>query len=58
MAQKIYFDESGFTGDNLLHELQRFFAYGSVATDDEEAKDFVEALVAKHRIRDSITTGT
>ena len=51
MSQKIYFDESGFTGNNLLHPQQRHFAYASVATDDEEAKGFVEHLIARHRIQ-------
>lgn len=30
-VQNIYFDESGFTGENLLSKDQEFFAYGSVA---------------------------
>ncbi|WP_237173553.1 DUF3800 domain-containing protein [Paracandidimonas lactea] len=51
MPQKIYFDESGFTGNNLLHPDQSFFAYASVATDDQEAKDFVESLIARHGIQ-------
>lgn len=51
MAQKIYFDESGYTGNNLLHPQQKYFAYASVATDDEEAKHFVEALIKKYNIQ-------
>ncbi|MDR6208136.1 DUF3800 domain-containing protein [Paraburkholderia graminis] len=51
MTQKIYFDESGFTGNNLLHPVQNFFAYASVATDDDEARDIVESLIAKHRVQ-------
>lgn len=51
MPQKIYFDESGYTGNNLLHPDQRFFAYASVATDDEEAKVFVEKLIKKYNIQ-------
>jgi hypothetical protein len=38
MAQKIYFDESGFTGNNLLNEKQNYFAYASVATNPDEVK--------------------
>ena len=51
MPQKIYFDESGFTGNNLLHSHQRYFAYGSIATDDLEAKEFVAALIKKYGIQ-------
>lgn len=58
MPQKIYFDESGFTGNNLLHPDQRFFAYASVATDDQEAKDFVESLIARHGIQASELKGS
>jgi hypothetical protein len=51
MTQKVYFDESGFTGNNLLHPDQMFFAYASVATDDDEARAFVESLSAKYGIQ-------
>lgn len=51
MSQKIYFDESGFTGNNLLAPDQRYFAYASVATDDNEAALFVSELVAKYGIQ-------
>lgn len=51
MAQRIYFDESGFTGNNLLNPNQRFFAYASVSTSDAEASEFVARLVKKHSIQ-------
>jgi len=51
MPQKIYFDESGFTGNNLLHPRQNYFAYASVATDDDEAKSMVEKLIKKYNIQ-------
>lgn len=51
MPQKIYFDESGFTGNNLLHPHQNYFAYGSVATDDIEAQEFVTELIKKYGIQ-------
>lgn len=51
MSQKIYFDESGFTGNNLLHPHQKYFAYGSVATDENEAQEFVSTLVKKYGIQ-------
>ncbi|MCE4059882.1 DUF3800 domain-containing protein [Pandoraea sputorum] len=49
--QKIYFDESGFTGNNLLHPEQKYFAYASVATNDDDAKEFVEHLISKYRVQ-------
>lgn len=51
MTQKIYFDESGFTGNNLLHPNQRHFAYASIATDDAEAKTWVDRLTRKYNIQ-------
>lgn len=57
MVQKIYFDESGFTGNNLLHPQQKYFAYGSVATNDEEAREFVSELIKKYKIQNSELKG-
>ena len=51
MSQKIYFDESGFTGNNLLHPRQNYFAYASVATDDDEARTTVERIIKKYNIQ-------
>jgi hypothetical protein len=51
MTQKIYFDESGFTGNNLLSPDQRYFAYASVACDDAEAETFVNELIKKYGIQ-------
>jgi hypothetical protein len=51
MPQCIYFDESGFTGNNLLHPSQKFFAYASVASDDLEAEKFVEEAIRKYRVQ-------
>ncbi|MDD4912322.1 MAG: DUF3800 domain-containing protein [Sideroxydans sp.] len=58
MAQRIYFDESGFTGNNLLHPHQNFFAYASVATDDDEAKIFVKELIKKYGIQNGELKGS
>lgn len=58
MSQRIYFDESGFTGNNLLHPHQRFFAYASVATNDAEAKDFVDELIRKYGIQNGELKGS
>lgn len=51
MPQNIYFDESGYTGNNLLHPDQLYFAYASVATDDAEAKATVDELIAKYGVQ-------
>lgn len=51
MPQRIYFDESGFTGSNLLHPVQQYFSYASVATNDDEARGFVEYLVSKYGLQ-------
>lgn len=58
MSQRIYFDESGFTGNNLLHPHQSFLAYASVATNDAEAKDFVEELIRKYGIQNGELKGS
>ncbi|QYG06061.1 DUF3800 domain-containing protein [Janthinobacterium sp. PAMC25594] len=51
MAQNIYFDESGFTGNNLLNEKQNYFAYASVATNPDEAKEVVERIMKQYRVQ-------
>ena len=51
MAQKIYFDESGFTGNNLLNEKQNYFAYGSVATNPDEAKEVVARIMKQYGVQ-------
>ena len=58
MHQRIYFDESGFTGNNLLQPDQRFFAYASVATDDSEARGFVESLSKRYGIQNGELKGS
>lgn len=50
-AQNIYFDESGFTGQNLLSSDQTLFAYGSVASNEEEAHETVMEIVRKYKIQ-------
>lgn len=57
MPQKIYFDESGFTGNNLLHPRQNYFAYASIASDDDESKDLVEFLIKKYNIQNGELKG-
>lgn len=58
MPQRIYFDESGFTGNNLLNPDQKLFAYASVATDDQEAKKFVLGIIRKYGIQNGELKGS
>ena len=51
MGQHIYFDESGFTGNNLLHERQNYFAYASVSTEPEEAEGLVSKIIKDYRVQ-------
>jgi hypothetical protein len=38
MTTKIFCDDAGFTGDNLLHLDQPYFGYAAVAIEPAEAK--------------------
>ncbi len=51
MAQKIYFDESGFTGNNLLNEKQNYFAYASVATTPDEAESVATRIMKQYGVQ-------
>ena len=51
MAQQIYCDESGFSGNNLLTDDGRFFVYSSVALTESEAAELVRDTIAKHRVQ-------
>jgi hypothetical protein len=42
---QIYGDESGFTGNNLLHREQPFFVYGTVAIEPAGARELVDRIV-------------
>jgi hypothetical protein len=57
-VQNIYFDESGFTGGNLLSKDQELFAYGSVACSDNEAKEVVSEIIKKYKIQSSELKGS
>lgn len=48
---KIYFDESGFTGNNLLHPNQTIFSYGSVQVAEDEAQQFVQSIIRKYNVQ-------
>ncbi|TQC96465.1 DUF3800 domain-containing protein [Moraxellaceae bacterium AER2_44_116] len=53
----MYFDESGYTGNNLLHPDQKLFSYASVVTDDDEAKTLVEHIINKYNIQNGEIKG-
>ncbi len=52
MANNIYCDDAGFTGDNLLNVDQPYFAYSAIAIDPEDAAGLVADLRARFRIGD------
>ncbi|MFI5224518.1 MAG: DUF3800 domain-containing protein, partial [Nitrospirales bacterium] len=47
---QIYGDESGFTGNNLLHAEQPYFSFGTVAVEDPEAREIVSRTVRAYGI--------
>ncbi|KJV50065.1 hypothetical protein VH86_02575 [Pantoea sp. BL1] len=54
----LHFDESGFTGNNLLQKEQSVFCYASLECHHEEAKDYVEYILKKYRIQSSEIKGS
>ena len=48
---KIYFDEAGATGSDLLHADQPHFVYAGVATSDLEAQALIDQIRAEHHIQ-------
>lgn len=53
----VYFDESGYTGNNLLHKQQKYFCYASVISDEQEAKVLVEHILQKYGIQNGEIKG-
>ena len=53
----LHFDESGFTGNNLLHKQQKIFCYASLECPHDEAKDFVEHIIRKYKIQNGEIKG-
>jgi len=47
----LYFDESGFTGENLLSDEQKTFSYASVNITSSEAEALVARIIAKYKIQ-------
>lgn len=54
----IYCDESGFTGENLLHDEQTIFSYASISCDETEAEEFVKYIIKKYKIQTTELKGT
>ena len=50
MSQPIYFDESGFTGNDLLSKDQPYFVYSGVAIDVYRAQGLVTEAISKFRL--------
>ena len=47
----LYFDESGFTGENLLSKDQSTFAYASVNIHPDKAQKIVSRIIKKYKIQ-------
>ncbi|WP_415195791.1 DUF3800 domain-containing protein [Psychrobacter glaciei] len=47
----LYFDESGFTGNDLLSPNQTVFSYASVESSQEESENFVKYLLNKYHVQ-------
>ncbi len=50
-AQTIYFDESGFTGNNLLDPAQPVFAYAGVAVDPADAFSLHSEMITRFQLQ-------
>jgi len=50
-AQKIYGDEAGFTGENMLDDQQPYFCYTTVAIDETEAEKIISELRDKYHFQ-------
>jgi hypothetical protein len=47
----IYFDESGFTGNDLLNDDQPVFVYASVAIEPSQAEDIIAEMISRFRLQ-------
>lgn len=53
----LHFDESGFTGNNLLHKEQKIFCYASLECPHDEAKYFTSHIIEKYKIQNNEIKG-
>jgi len=49
--KELYFDESGYTGDNLLNSKQRTFSYGSVCIDEIKETPIIKSIIKNNGIQ-------
>ncbi len=47
----IFFDEAGFTGDDLISQDQQIFAYAGVAIDKDKADSLAESVMSEFKIQ-------
>jgi len=57
LSTKIYFDESGFTGNNLLNPNQTIFSYGSVQVNEDDAREFVQSIIQRYNVQNGELKG-
>jgi len=57
MAQTIYCDESGFTGNDLSNVDQPHFVYAAVAITPEEADEIKDRVIREYRVNGSELKG-
>ncbi len=57
-AQEIFFDESGFTGNDLLNDAQPVFVYASVAIKPLQAANLVTEMVTHFRLKGNELKGS
>lgn len=55
---RLYFDESGFTGNNLLNPDQTLFCYASVKTTPAQAENSVTRLIERYGIKNNELKGS
>jgi hypothetical protein len=55
---KVYCDEAGFTGNNLLDDQQQSFVYSSVAIEPAQAEDLVQKTVQDFRLQGDEVKGS
>ena len=54
----LHFDESGFTGNNLLHKQQKIFCYASLECPHDEAEKYVEHIIQKYHVQNGEIKGS
>jgi len=55
---KIYCDEAGFTGKNLLSQEQPYFVYSAVCLTDDELEDIYDIINQKYKIQSGEIKGS